>query len=298
VLAGDRSEHIRRPPAAEIPLGGAVCAMGTLSAPSVWRQLGPEPLRVDLLGVEVEPRQRSGARQSMEDDPSGEDRPVGRSSDRDRTEAGVPDGDRELPQRTAGDAHFAGSCASFVDPIAQRRRVVLTRVVGETFLGEDLVRPRRLPGDREGGCAVADGANAGQILDRLARPAHILGERLGRLGVHGHVLVAVARDLVTPFQDPREQSGMLPGGHAEDEESCPGPDLVEEPEQRVGLALERRPGPLAVAHSEPSPDELVPVLEVDAEQKRCGHDADRLPQESSFAFDKLVRTRERRWSVC
>ena len=46
------------------------------------------------------------------------------------------------------------------------------------------------------------------------------------------------------------------------------PSCVEQGEQRIGLAGERGSGPLPVGHAEPPADELVPVLEVDAEQER------------------------------
>jgi hypothetical protein len=58
--------------------------------------------------------------------------------------------------------------------------------------------------------------------------------------------------------------------HPEDEERRLRPDFVEQGEQRVGLTGERRPRPLPVRCADPAADELMPVLEIDAEEKGGG----------------------------
>jgi hypothetical protein len=60
---------------------------------------------------------------------------------------------------------------------------------------------------------------------------------------------------------------VRPRGHPEDEERRFGLKLVQQPEQRVRLALECRTGLAPLARAEPAADELMPVLEVDAQQQ-------------------------------
>ena len=52
--------------------------------------------------------------------------------------------------------------------------------------------------------------------------------------------------------------------HAEHEERCAHAELVEQPQQGVGLALERRPRARPVGRAQPPAHQLVPVLEIDA----------------------------------
>ena len=178
---------------------------------------------------------------------------------------------------------------------------MVARVVGEALLDQHFIGPGGLARDRKGRRAVADGADSGELLDRLAGKADISGERLRRLHVHGDVLVSVTGDLVTCVEDPGQQGGVVTGGHSEDEECGGGSDLVEEPEQRSGLALEGQPGGVPVLHADPPPHQLVPVLEVDAEQERLWHcwptgcHRPRLDRSVSWSYQRkeVVRLSER-----
>ena len=82
--------------------------------------------------------------------------------------------------------------------------------------------------------------------------------------------VAVAGELVAAAGDLADEIGVALGGHAEDEEGRAGAELVEEREDRLRLALERVAARIPVRPAEPAVDELVPVLEVEAEQE-LGH---------------------------
>ncbi len=82
------------------------------------------------------------------------------------------------------------------------------------------------------------------------------------------MLIAVTGDLVAPLGDRPEELGMRTRGHAQDEEGRACPEVVQEPEQPLGLARERRAGPLPVGGAETPSHELVPVLKIDAEKQR------------------------------
>ena len=154
-----------------------------------------------------------------------------------------------------------------LDPAADPGRFVLAGVVGEALLGENLVGPRRVARDRERGRAVAGRRAAGEVLDRLARGPQIRGELVSPLAADGQVLIAVAADLVTGRDDVCHQAGMGARRHPEDEERRLRVERVEQAQEGIGLRGERRPGPLPVGHPEPAAHELVPVLEVDAEEE-------------------------------
>ena len=94
-----------------------------------------------------------------------------------------------------------------------------------------------------------------------------MAEFLRRLLVDALVRVAVAGELVAPRGDLADEVGIALGRHPEHEERRAGAELVEEREDRLGLALESRPGRCPVGTTEPPVDELVPVLEVEAEQE-------------------------------
>jgi flagellar hook capping protein FlgD len=81
---------------------------------------------------------------------------------------------------------------------------------------------------------------------------------------------AVACELVALRGDLADEVGIALGGHAEHEERRPAPELVEQREDRLRLPLERRALPVPVRPPQAAMDELVPVLEVEAEQE-LGH---------------------------
>jgi hypothetical protein len=64
-----------------------------------------------------------------------------------------------------------------------------------------------------------------------------------------------------------DELGIVRDGHAEQEERRACPEVVEEIEEGVNVARELRPRPVPVRVPEPPVHELVPVLEVDAEQE-------------------------------
>jgi hypothetical protein len=103
------------------------------------------------------------------------------------------------------------------------------------------------------------------------------------------MLVAVTGDLVTGVEDAGQEGRVLAGGHAQDEEGGPDVDLRQQRQQRLGLPLQSPARMLPTLQPNPPPYQLVPVLEVDAEQEGLCHDsADSLPQGMSRPFGKLV----------
>jgi hypothetical protein len=79
--------------------------------------------------------------------------------------------------------------------------------------------------------------------------------------------VAVAAQLVASRGDLADEVGIAFGCDPEHEKGCPSAELVEEREDRLGLALEGGPRRIPVGSTETTVDELMPVLEVEAEQE-------------------------------
>ena len=151
-----------------------------------------------------------------------------------------------------------------------RGRVVLARVVAEAELGEHLVGPRRLAGDRERGRPVADGPFAGELLDEVGAALDVRFELVPALGRDAPVVVAVAGEVVALGGDRPHEVGVALGRDAEDEERRLRSELVEQLEDRGRLPLERVAARVPVRVAQAAVDELVPVLEVEAEQE-LGH---------------------------
>ena len=82
--------------------------------------------------------------------------------------------------------------------------------------------------------------------------------------------VAVTGELVALRGDRAHEVRVALGGHAEDEERGLRAQLVEQLEDCGRLTLERGTARVPVVEAEAAMDELVPVLEVDREQK-LGH---------------------------
>jgi len=79
------------------------------------------------------------------------------------------------------------------------------------------------------------------------------------------VRVSVAGELVALRGDRADEVGVALGGHAEDEEGRLCVQLVEELEDRRGLALEGLAALVPIIAADAAVHELVPVLEVDRE---------------------------------
>src|SRR5436309_12706198 len=112
------------------------------------------------------------------------------------------------------------------------------RGIGIAFLGEHPVGPGRALVDREARRAIAADPLARGLFDLAAGAREILAELRLAQGEDALMVPAVAGDLVTGLGDAADQSGMARGDPAEDEEARLHPGLVEQPEHRVGVALD------------------------------------------------------------
>src|SRR5207245_1924262 len=122
--------------------------------------------------------------------------------------------------------------------------------------------------EREGGRAVRDGTAAACLLDQRRRGLHVAGQLLARLPEHALVREPVAGGLVAPRRDLLRELRIAADGHAEEEEGCLGSELVEQVEYGRRLPFERRFACVPTGRAGGPVDELVPVLEVDAEEQR------------------------------
>ncbi len=194
VALGDRAEA-RRPLCAGP--GCAACSAAALrpryGARRAARQRRMQRLGVELLGVQVEPRQRLPARASP--------RRIIRVGSTAQYEA-PPTGSRpRRPRHTAtGNSHSVPPATRIgLGPRSSREtrwpaigESCSARVIGKPLLDQHFVRPGARVGDREGRRAIAERSLTGQLEDRLARLLEILRELLAGLGVHETVPVAVA----------------------------------------------------------------------------------------------------------
>ena len=85
--------------------------------------------------------------------------------------------------------------------------------------------------------------------------------------------IAVAGELVALRGDALHEIGVALGGHPEDEERRFRSQLVEQVEDRSRLALQCVAAGIPVRAAQAAVDELVPVLEVEAQQE-LGHCAE------------------------
>jgi hypothetical protein len=84
---------------------------------------------------------------------------------------------------------------------------------------------------------------------------------------HALVSMAVGGELVSPLGDRANELGVALRRQPEHEERGSRAEVVEQRKQGVRLALERRAAAIPVGATEPLVHELVPVLEVDAEEE-------------------------------
>src|SRR6476659_7574338 len=166
VVLGDRTNSIRDQPPAWIALDALPGCQRALLRSRALGQRRPQRLRVELVRMEVQHRVRvlgGDLPQGAAQDGGRERAPVGASAYRDRAAADGPDGDRVLPDLAAlAEVEPVRGTGNASDAVADAGRVVLTGVVAEAELGQDVVGPRGLARDREGRRAVAERPLAAQ----------------------------------------------------------------------------------------------------------------------------------------
>ena len=225
------------------------------------RKRRTQRLERELVRVEVENRELP---KPAGDRPGREDPPVASPSDWERPARR----DRELPElapalqlqsvRRVGDA---------AEPVGDPRRVVLARVTTKPELGEDVVGPRRRARDRERRCAVGDRPTSGRRLDRHDAPLDVVAKLVRRLFRYARVRVAVRGGVVSARDDLAHEVAVVRDGHAEHEERRPRAELVEQVEKTTHVRPKLGVRTVPVREAEAPVDELVPVLEVDAQQE-------------------------------
>src|SRR5262249_17372933 len=124
--------------------------------------------------------------------------------------------------------------------------------------------------DRELGCAEPGGPLAGGLAYHLDAPPDVLAELGLALRIDAPVCLSVGPDL-SVGAEPRDDGRVTLGGHPYQEERRRCLQLVEQCEQCVDLPWELGPRLVPILASEPAVDELVPVLDVDAEDRLLCH---------------------------
>lgn len=152
-------------------------------------------------------------------------------------------------------------------PAPERRPGALARVKTKTHSGEFLVRPGAVAGDGEPRCAVTGRAMPRDPLNAVHAPFQVAPELSARLPVDRHVLVPMACDLVAGIGDRSHRVRVPLRGHTQHKESRCGVEAVEQVEHRRDLAIERPPTPRPVGIPHAPPDDLVPVLYVERQQR-------------------------------
>src|SRR6187399_1568078 len=165
--------------------------------------------------MEIKDRQRHG-RQRTDDDWSGEEPPVGAAAHRhapDRRRGQLPEA---LP---GGKLDPVGRAWNGSDAVRDAAVLVLTRVVFESNVGEDVIGPRRVAVDRELWRAIAGRPFPRYLADR----------------------VDASRDV-----------GVALNRHPEQKHGGARTELVEQREQRLHLPRELWPRAVPVLASEPA----------------------------------------------
>ena len=110
------------------------------------------------------------------------------------------------------------------------------------------------------------GSATGDCFHRLDAPAHVVVELVTSLIVNEAMRVPVRCRLVPALDDFADELRIVRRRHTEEEKRRFRVELVEQREQSVDLVSEARIATIPVGQSHPSSDELVPILEVDAEK--------------------------------
>src|SRR5262245_25934551 len=244
-LAGDRTNPIRDQPPARVALDALPGRERALLRSRALGQGGPQRLRVELVRMEVQHRVRIFGGHLFErfaQDGGRECAPVRAPAHWHRASADGPDGDRVLPDLASRrELEPVRSVRDVADALRDAGGVVLARVEAEAELGEDVIGPRRLAGNRERRGPVPDRTLPGELLDELRATLDVLLELVTALGRDAPVVVAVAREVVALGGDRPYEVGIALGGDSEDEERRARPELVEQVEDRGRLALEGGP---------------------------------------------------------
>ena len=95
--------------------------------------------------------------------------------------------------------------------------------------------------------------------------------------MHREVGVSVTADLVPARHDGFHELRMGARGHPEDEEGRAYPELIEQLEHRCALTRERRARGRPRSCADAPAHELMPILEVDAQQQRLAASARKGP---------------------
>lgn len=120
----------------------------------------------------------------------------------------------DLTPEPTGEERATGSVGHIVALVQDRED---GRLVAEAELGEDVDRPRGLPGDAKGRCAVARNVGADELFELALASKDVFSEVDRGEPVDPLVCPAVAGDLVTQLMNPADELGAVEGDVSHDE---------------------------------------------------------------------------------
>ena len=221
----------------------------------------PLLLVVHVVGMEVADHRlapREPAPEQAPDQGKGQHAEVDASGDGHRDQWQADQGERQLPEPGLSPGAAGREAGPAVHRAASRQHRAR---VAEAELRQHLVGPGRLAGEREHrGPEALDVLRPGgpQIVQVALQ---VLAEALAIVTIEGHVVAAVATDLVSRADDPTHELRVAAGDVAHREERAPHVAPGEELE--VAVHAGRDPIRVAMPVLDQGPD----VLEVDAEQE-------------------------------
>ena len=157
--------------------------------------------------------------------------------DRQRPAAKGPRREWKLPNLLVADSMKVGPSPPWSPGVAPEKRPD-ARVVGKTFLGQDVESPVVMRSEPLVANSEAEDLCAGSLLKGLTRADQIIAELLPAEMRHAVVKVAFARHLVTPNRNLTNQLRHLIGDGSEDEECGVDVVLVEEVKGLAGVGLD------------------------------------------------------------